>query len=116
MVGQQIDESAPGLAGLARAQGLHGIGPVTRPDLADTIRSRGTWGEEVVAGGVHGGVAPPRERPAGQQRPVEGALRLLIPRTTERGSPRGPGRQLPPAGNMLFDDWDNGALVVRMAS
>lgn len=39
LVGQQIDDPAPDLAGLARAQGLRGIGPITRPDdLPGAIR------------------------------------------------------------------------------
>jgi thiamine pyrophosphate-dependent acetolactate synthase large subunit-like protein len=39
-VGQRIDDPAPDLAALARAQGLEGIGPITKAgDLPDALRS-----------------------------------------------------------------------------
>ncbi len=38
-IGQRIDEPAPDLAALARAQGLEGIGPIsTRPELIDALK------------------------------------------------------------------------------
>jgi thiamine pyrophosphate-dependent acetolactate synthase large subunit-like protein len=47
-VGQRIDDPAPDLAGLARAQGLHGIGPVT--DRTDLGKSLAEAAAEVRAG------------------------------------------------------------------
>jgi thiamine pyrophosphate-dependent acetolactate synthase large subunit-like protein len=39
-VGQRIDDPAPDLAALARAQGLEGIGPITKAgDLPDALES-----------------------------------------------------------------------------